>query len=180
MESDSIRKLLKERTLDRDRIEFATGDVLDVKAGFVLAVLTFLAGQAIDLFKDVHGPFQVALMAISLGAVTVGAVLALVQWFPAKYRVLSEPAKYRPWLKDLLKRHSERKVPESETLAYLEDVEISQATERIDKNAALNKRKLRWMKSCFACVFISLFANLLTLASRHLFPLCHWAAVGGR
>lgn len=164
--------LLKERSLERDRIAFSTGDVLDIKAGLVLVILVFLAGQATDLFKDACGSVETVSVVVSLGAVTVGALLALVQWLPAKYRVLSEPAKYRPWLEDTLQRHSERKVAESDTLAYLENIEIDQATERVSINIALNEKKLRWMKGSFVCVFVSLFANILAVAIRHLFPLC--------
>lgn len=170
MGSDAIRNILKERTLERDRLEFFAGDVLDVKAGLVLVVLTFLAGQASDLFKDAHGCVEITLVSVSLGAVTLGALLALWQWFPVKYGVLSRPIEYRPWLETVLKGHSERKVPEADTVSKLENIEISQASERIETNRTLNKNKLRLMKGCFACVFISLLANVAAVAVRHLFP----------
>jgi hypothetical protein len=179
MESAGIRNILKERTLERDRIEYERGDALDVKAGLVLVVLTFLAGQTIDLSKDILGRTDMALVVISTVAVIVGTVSALWQWLPVKYGVLSHPAKYKPWLEDLIKRHLARNLPDNDTVAHLENLEISQATERINTNIAISKKKLRLMKACFICVFLSLLANLLVVF-RYLFPLCHWVAAAGR
>jgi len=173
VESEAIRKLLTKRTLERDRIEYTVGDVLDVKAGLVLAILVFLAGQAIDLFKDAHESVEISLLAISLVAIIIGAIFALVQWFPRRYSVVSHPAKYRPWLEDLFRRFAAQNVSEADTLEHLEKVELDQASSRIDINIRHNRKKMLMMKGCFACVFISLFANLATVAVRHLFPLCH-------
>jgi hypothetical protein len=172
VENDNVRKALKEHALGRDTLELGCGDALDIKAGLVLVVLTFLAGQAVDLFKDVHGLFSTGMEALSVGAVGIGALAALVQWFPRKYRILSHPTSYKNWLEKLVTAHSGTGIEERETLKYIENIEIAQAIERVDENRRLNERKLFLMKICFICVFVALLANVAMLASRHLFPLC--------
>jgi hypothetical protein len=171
MDSD-VYKILKEHTLERDRIELSTGDVLDVKAGLLLVMLVFLAEQTSNIFQANLNAFQAFLDWVSILGLIIGGLLAVVQLMPKKYSVLSYPGAYEKWLHGLRSLYSEEKNPEAEVMRVAEDAEISQAVERIDRNLELNRNKIRLIKLCFYCVIATFLANIVMLASTRLFPLC--------
>jgi hypothetical protein len=171
MQSAELHKLLKEHTLERDRVELSTGDVLDVKAGLLLIMLIFLAQQIGTVFQGSLSTSQRLLEAVSITGLVIGGLLAIVQLLPKKYSVLSSPSKYEKWLYELRKHYAADTNPEAEVLVLAERTEISQAIERVQKNEALNKGKVRLIKICFFCVMASFAANIATIAFRHLSPL---------
>jgi hypothetical protein len=171
MESESVRILLKEHTFERDRLELATGDVLDVKAGLLLVMLIFLAEQTEAVFRGDLSALQRWFELISILGLIIGGVTAIVQLLPKQYRVLSSPVKYQKWLHDLRTHFSGDPNPEAEVLGLAERTEIAQAIERIETNEALNKSKVLLIKICFYGVIASFAANIATLISRHLFQL---------
>ncbi len=168
--AETIRNLLKEHALERDRLEFSTGDVLDVKAGLLLVMLIFLAEQAGALFQGMLNSAQVALEWVSILSLIVGGVLAIVQLIPKKYKVLSSPIKYGKWLEDLRAHYSGEQDRDAKTLQLAEHTDIVQAVERTQENIELNRKKVRLVKLCFYCVSLSFAANMLALSIRHLFP----------
>jgi hypothetical protein len=168
-----VYKILKEHTLERDRIELSTGDVLDVKAGLLLVMLVFLAEQTSNIFQANLNTFQALLEWVSILGLIIGGLLAVVQLTPKKYSVLSYPGAYEKWLRGLRNLFSEEVNPDAEVMRVVEDAEISQAVERIDRNLALNRNKVRLIKLCFYCVMTTFLANIVMLASTHLSPLRH-------
>ena len=164
--------MLKEHTLERDRIELSTGDVLDVKAGLLLVMLIFLAEQLESIFRGDLTLLQKSLEWVSILGLIFGGLLAILQLIPKKYDVLSLPTKYQKWLDELRKHYSEEANPEREVLKFAEEKEITQAIERVEKNRDINKKKVRLAKLCFYCVIASFSANIAVLAIRHLSQLC--------
>ena len=166
-----VHDLLKEHTLERDRIELATGDVLDVKAGLLLVMLIFLAGQMGEVFGGATAAAPKILEWLSALSLVVGGFLSVLQLRPKKYGILSLPSKFEKWLQDLQEHFAHENGTDADVASYAERTEICQANERIEKNVGLNKRKVRLMKACFVCVMASFSANLLGLIVTHLFRL---------
>ena len=143
---------------------------MDVKAGLLLVMLVFLAEQAGTLFQGRLDRFETVLEWVSILSLIAGGILAIVQLIPKKYKVLSSPIKYGKWLDDLKAHYSKEQDPEANALQFAEHTDIVQAVERVEENIELNRKKVLLVKLCFYCVSVSLTANLLCLAFRHLFP----------
>jgi hypothetical protein len=161
---------MKEHALERDRLELAAGDVLDVKAGLLLVMLIFLAGQAESVFQGSPNLPNRILAWVSILSLILGGVLAIVQLIPKKYSVLSSPIRYGKWLEDLRTHYSQEQDPEEKAVQLAEHTDIVQTVERVEANVALNKRKVLLVNLCFYCVSVSFAANMATLTLRHLFP----------
>jgi hypothetical protein len=156
-------------SLDRDSHELALSDTLDVKAGLLLVALTFLGTQVTDIFAGQLRGFENYLEGISISALVIGGVLAIVQLWPRDYKVPPAPRKYSTWLAEVQNYFSGSHQADREALQYISETQLHQVIERIEENTRLNRQKWQLMEFCFICVAISFAANLLTIIARHLF-----------
>ena len=143
MENEHLNNLLRDHVLERDRMEFSAGDTLDVKAGLLLAILTFLAIQASDLLKDPICHTGKVIGNIAIAAMIAGGILAICQLFPRNYCVRSSPKKYAAWLTDVEKHFHSQPSHTHKANDYVSDTEISQAIERVEENSVINKGVIR-------------------------------------
>ena len=103
----NLTNALFEYVQERDRNEFALGDVLDVKTGLVLAGLTFLAIQSGDFIKPGLPLCQMVAQIISVSALVVGGILAVCELWPRDYDREATPEKYEAWFADTDKYKAE-------------------------------------------------------------------------
>ena len=166
---------LADYAYERDRAEFNLGDTLDIKTGIILACLTFLAIQAGELLKQpqtAHNQIIAQILSIiSILALIVGGVFAVLVMRPRNYYREATPDEYGEWIvwiKDVeayRRKHPEVSVPDD----ALTEARILSANERIQINAAINKRKSLLMFVAFWATSVSFIANILTLVFTRLF-----------
>lgn len=152
---------------ERDRAEFSLGDTLDIKAGLILACLTFLAIQAGELLRQPLNQYQIIAQGVSIMALIVGGSLSVAVLWPYKYYREATPDKYDSWIEQMEAYRANH--PEVMTVEdALSSARLSAAKERILLNGSINRRKSSLMFAAFGATVISFTANILTLA-RHLF-----------
>jgi hypothetical protein len=166
---EDARKMLINNSLEADNRILALSDTLDVKAGLLLAMLTFLGLQVGEIFTGNLGTFERYAERISVLALVIGGLLAIIHLWPRNYKVPPTPRKSYAWIDDVEKHFANQEHSDEKALHYIETTQLSQAFERIEANNRLNGRKERLMEGCFVCVALSFAANLAVIVSRHLF-----------
>src|SRR4051812_14926268 len=93
-----MNDILRDMTLERDRMELALGDTLDVKAGLLLAVIAVL-GTLSGIFlssNNLGNRWQLAQF-VSILFLSVSCGLAVLTVIPRTYQLPEVPRKYREW-----------------------------------------------------------------------------------
>jgi hypothetical protein len=156
-----------EYVYERDRAEFSLGDTLDIKAGLILACLTFLAIQAGELSRQPLNQYQIIAQGISIMSLIAGGFLSVAVLWPYKYYREATPDKYDSWIEQMESYRANH--PEATAVDHaLTGARLSAAKQRILLNGSINKRKSTLMFAAFGATVVSFMANILTLA-RHLF-----------
>ncbi|SRR5258708_7534141 len=85
---------------ERDLQAFTLGDTIDIKAGLILASLTFLAIQSGTLSGSGMTLYQSIVQAVSIIAVVSGGVLTVLVLWPRNYEREAAPDKYDAWISE--------------------------------------------------------------------------------
>jgi hypothetical protein len=161
--SDEGTALIIERLNAKDELTYQFGDTLDVKVSIVLVVVTFLAGQSIDLLAKGNltclGKVTQIIAAISL------ALAGILVWGglgQGTYEV--EAAEKLPeWRAELEEFYRGDPDASAKVLASLRKGIIDRTMERISANNARNKSRSSLLFWSYIFTTLSLGINLLTL-----------------
>lgn len=164
--SFETNKLNAEYTFKRDEHEFSLCDSLDVKASIILVILVFLAAQSDEFFRAGVAGCARVLQYISVGALILGGIGAVIELWPRDYGTEGSPQKYENWLTELDQHYAKSDNPDKLVLEQVVIGRAKRAKERAEVNIATNKRKTKFLYASFWFVVISLAANLATLVSR--------------
>ena len=161
-------RLQEEYTIKRDEREFSVGDTLDVKTSVILAVIVFLAAQSDSFFHSTIIGWSLYLQYISVAALILAGIFAVLELWPRNYQQEDSPLKYDEWMEKLRLHYSESENVESDVLEQAILGRTQAARERAESNIRVNNRKSALLQAAFYFTVISLSANLATLAI-HLF-----------
>jgi hypothetical protein len=160
---DEGTALIVERLNAKDELTYQVGDALDVKVSIVLVVVTFLAGQSIDLLAKGNltclGKVTQIIAAISLA---LAGILVWGQLWPREYKV-EAAEKLLEWRAQLEEFYRGDPDASAKVLTLLTKGIIDRTTERIYANNAINKTRSSLMFWSYVLTTLSLGINLLTL-----------------
>jgi len=161
--SDEATALIIERLNAKDELTYQRGDALDVKVSIVLLVVTFLAGQSIDLFAKGNltclGKAAQIVAAVSLA---LAGILVWGQLWPREYEV--EAAEKLPeWRAQLEEFYRGDPDASAKVLTVLTKGIMDRTTERIHANDAMNRARSSLLFWSVVLTTLSLGINLLTL-----------------
>lgn len=154
---------LSQYTFERDQQEFNFGDILDVKAGLLWAILAFLATQSGELIKLKLSLFQVIAQTVSMIALAFGGVFSVIVLWPRGYKKDAKPAEYEEWI---VKTDEFQRAHPAVPVQTLSAARLAAAKQRIEHNSNINKTKSKWMFRAFFCVVLAFASNLVTLLMR--------------
>ena len=149
-------------TMERDHLELALGDTLDVKAGIVfaaIAVLGTLTGTLLAI-SSLPKEFQWAQI-VSLGCLAIAGFFAVMALLPRDYLLPEMPDKYEQWFGQL-REHYQGDSVAAESAAAEGLVKI--ASERIATNHDINAAKSGYLARAFWFTVAALGIDMLTLA----------------
>src|ERR1035437_8609298 len=158
-----ISKLQADYARERDAREFSLGDTLDVKTSVILAVIVFLATQSEHFFESTLNSCMRELQYLSVVALVLGGIFAVIELVPRDYAGEGPPSSYDTWVRDLETYYAGKENADALIVEEAIKGRVAKATERIETNIAINKRKSQFLYLCFICTTVSLAANLLTL-----------------
>jgi hypothetical protein len=157
---------LRELVADRDRLELSLGDALDVKGSIVLVVITFLATLSGSLLESPGlGRYGRLGQLISIVALAVGGVLAVVSVWPRNYYFPDLPQKYERWIADLKAYYAQQPNQDSLVESTVTEGIVVQAMDRVTRNHKINGSKSRYLQWSFWFTLGSLAIDLVTLAA---------------
>jgi hypothetical protein len=164
--SCEISQLNADYTFKRDEHEFALCDSLDVKASIILVILVFLAEQSDKFFQAGVVGCARMLQYVSVSALIIGGICAVLELWPRDYGTEGTPQKYDDWLAKLREHYASSANADELVLEQVVLGRAKRAKERAEANIATNKLKTRFLYASFLFIVVSLTANLLTLATR--------------
>jgi hypothetical protein len=147
-----------ERTKERDRFELDLSDSFDVKASFVLLILTFLGTISATILTADHLTTTPKLAQIPvIVCVVISGIFCVACLWPKEYLLDDLPEKYSEWVASLGE-------PEADQLVSITDLSLSLAHERIRRNHSLNTTKTWYLNRAFWSMSAGLFAELSAVA----------------
>lgn len=153
---------ISEYAFQRDQVEFALGDTLDIKTGLILAALTFLAIQSGDLIKPGLPIYQNFMEAISVLCLVLSGSFCVYELLPRDYDRDRTPEEYIDWIE----RKKAAGHEDSEMPSIVADMRLKLANQRIANNFAINAKKSKAMNTAFVFMVIAFGLNILTLLTR--------------
>ena len=147
-----------DRTKERDRYELDLSDSFDVKASFVLLILTFLGTISATILTADHltALAKLAQIPVIVGVVISGIFCVASLW-PKDYLLDDLPQTYTVWAADL-------EQSESDQLASVTSLSRDLAYRRISHDHALNTTKTWYLNRAFWSMSAGLFVELGAVA----------------
>ena len=156
-----MTEIIQEMTADRDKLEMSLGDILDVKAGVLLALIAVVATLTAGLLAySGIGKISQWCELLSLVTLVVAGVFSCLTLFPRDYVLPDLPEAYNKWQEELRKYYSDPVDVNTEMIKGFE----STAFQRINYNHENNKAKSRFLFTSFAFTLVALASNVVTLA----------------
>jgi hypothetical protein len=149
----TANEFIEGKVKERDRFELDLSDAFDVKASFVLLILTFLGTISATILtadKLTNRP-KVAQIPVVV-CVVISGILCVACLWPKDYLLDDLPETYSDWL-----------ASQSEDLTSVANLSLELANGRIRHNHDLNKTKTWYLNGAFWSMTAGLFVDLCTL-----------------
>jgi hypothetical protein len=163
-----ISDLREQYIFERDKIEFALADTLDVKTSVILIVIVFLAEQSRHFLESNPSYYMHWIQFASVTALVLAGIFAVFELCPRDYWQADTPTRWDEWIAKLKAHYSESDNPDSLVLEQAMEGHTEMARKRTEKNILTNKRKAVYLQIAFWFTIASFTLNLLTLVM-HLF-----------
>ena len=155
-----IAEWLSEKAEASNNFEISTGDVLDVKAGVLLVIATFLATTATTIVMGESSPEQKAMQAIAMLFLAGSGMFAVAELWVKKYSVDKVPKEYLKWVRET-EAHWEEHKPAQEITEYLWLSEAESTGKAAEENRVINQKKVWSLKRAFWLLLVPLAIDLL-------------------
>jgi hypothetical protein len=162
-----VLEWLYERAEKKSDYELDLSNVLDVKGGILLAVITVFASDPLRVFVSASSAIWPKALEFVFGAVlSLAAILAVCELWPREYRTDPTPSENAGWVADLTKHFEQYRV---EGMGIGDSVRtqamvamLERLRERVSGNNALNRSKIWCLSWSFRFVASSMAVYVIS------------------